>query len=549
MAADSKAWQVRQKVAELSSDYFRDLKEGRLSLAEHFIKTARKNRKKPCISDSTGANLNYGRTLLAAVALRREINGKTKGQERVGIMLPPSVGAVLANIAVTMLGKVTVNLNYAVSEQMRDSAISQCEIKTIITSRKFVEKSGIKKGSADFVFIEDIIEQIDLWSKVFSFFKALLLPCSMLVKGGRNSGNNVTTIIFSSGSNGEPKGVMLSHRNIYCNIKSLRSVFQLYKTDNLCAVLPFFRSFGFTCSLWLPIISGVSASYAPNPLDCDIVGCLARENKSTVLFAAPTFLVSFAKRIERKDFATIRAVVVGAEKMRKSVADTFEEKFGIRPQEGYGATELSPVVSLNVRNVEAGGIFQIGTKENTVGHPIPGVAVRIVDIDTNQTVPPGQRGLLMIKGPNVMSGYFNKPQETEKVLIDGWYNTGDIASIDEDGFLTITDRLSRFSKIGGEMVPHLRIEEIFHRGLETDEQLVAVTSVPGEKRAEELVVLYLEQAGNADKLYEIISKSNLPNIWKPHRENYKKIESMPVLGSGKLDIMRLKKMAIELTKK
>jgi acyl-[acyl-carrier-protein]-phospholipid O-acyltransferase/long-chain-fatty-acid--[acyl-carrier-protein] ligase len=342
---------------------------------------------------------------------------------------------------------------------------------------------------------------------------------------------------------------MLSHRNIYCNIEAMRSVFRLYKTDNLCAVLPFFHSFGFTCSLWLPIISGVSASYAANPLDCDTVGHLARQNKSTVLFAAPTFLVSYARRIEQKDFATIRAVVAGAEKMRKSVADAFEEKLGVRPLEGYGASELSPVVSLNVSNVEAGGVFQTGTKQETVGHPIPGVAVKIIDTENGSIVPQGQTGLLTIKGPNVMLGYLNKIEQTNNILTDGWYNTGDIASIDEDGFLTITDRLSRFSKIGGEMVPHLGLEEVYLQGLGTDEQLVAVTSVPGEKRAEELVVLYIEQAGDADKLHQIISRSNLPNIWKPRRENYIKIKSMPALGSGKLDITRLKKIAIELVRK
>jgi len=242
-------------------------------------------------------------------------------------------------------------------------------------------------------------------------------------------------------------------------------------------------------------------------------------------------------------------VVVGAEKLRKSVADTFEERFGIRPLEGYGATELSPVISLNLPSVEAGGVFQVGTKQGTVGHPIPGVAVKIINPETGSVVPRGQTGLLMIKGANVMLGYLNRTEQTSNVLNDGWYNTGDIASIDEDGFLTITDRLSRFSKICGEMVPHLALEEIFLQGLETDEQLVAVTSVPSDKRAEELVVLYLEQAGDADKLHDIICKSNLPNIFKPRRENYIRIDSMPALGSGKLDVLRLKKMAEKAVKK
>jgi acyl-[acyl-carrier-protein]-phospholipid O-acyltransferase/long-chain-fatty-acid--[acyl-carrier-protein] ligase len=236
---------------------------------------------------------------------------------------------------------------------------------------------------------------------------------------------------------------------------------------------------------------------------------------------------------------------VGSEKLKSSIADSFEEKFGIRPLEGYGATELSPVVSLNLPDVQPEVGYQLSNKPGTVGHPIPGVAVRILDVHTREPVGLGQSGILMVKGPSVMLGYLNKEKETAEVLKEGWYDTGDIASIDEDGFLTITDRLSRFSKIGGEMFPHLAVEEVCMRALNTHEQVVAVTSVPEPKKGEELVVLYLEKAGNADKLHEIISKSHLPNICKPRRDNFIKIESIPLLGSGKLDIRRLRRIALE----
>ena len=226
----------------------------------------------------------------------------------------------------------------------------------------------------------------------------------------------------------------------------------------------------------------------------------------------------------------------------------FEEKFGIRPLEGYGATELSPVVSLNIPNVQADGVYQVGTKDGSVGHPIPGVAVKIVDFETKEPLPAGKEGLLLIKGPNVMLGYINARDKTDEVLKDGWYDTGDVAKIDTDGFLTITDRLSRFSKIGGEMVSHVGIEEALLNALGTSEQLVAVSAVPDEKKGEELVVLYLSQAGDAEKLHEIIANSGLPNISRPHHNNYIRIESMPTLGSGKLDIVKLKEIALSLKK-
>jgi acyl-[acyl-carrier-protein]-phospholipid O-acyltransferase/long-chain-fatty-acid--[acyl-carrier-protein] ligase len=226
----------------------------------------------------------------------------------------------------------------------------------------------------------------------------------------------------------------------------------------------------------------------------------------------------------------------------------FEDKFGIRPLEGYGATELSPVVALNIPDVQADGVYQVGTKESSVGRPIPGVAVKIANLETGEFLPAGKEGLLLAKGPNVMLGYLHLKDKTIEVVKDGWYNTGDVAKIDADGFITITDRLSRFSKIAGEMVSHVGVEEVFLNALGTSENLIAVTAVPDDKKGEELIVLYLPQAGTADKLHEIITKSSLPNICKPRRDNYIKIESMPTLGSGKLDVVKLKEIALSAKK-
>ncbi len=543
MPADSSVSQIREKVTELSGEYFDSLKSPKRNLVYRYVKAARKNWSKRCVSDSIGKRLNYGRTLVSAVALAEQIDKLAGPGDKVGILLPPSVAGAIANLAVTISGRIAVNLNYTTSQEARNIAIEQCGIKCVISSRTFIEKIGIGDDLPGVVFLEDIIVRIDSKAKIKAYLKARFLPLRLFTSRRRSS-DDLATVIFSSGSSGKPKGVMLSHHNIISNIEALRIVIQIRSDDNLCGVLPFFHSFGFNCGLWLPLISGVSVSYITNPLDGAMVGQSVRQNRSTILFAPPTFFLNYIRRVNEKDFSSLRLVAAGAEKLKKRLADAFEDKFKIRPLEGYGATELSPVVSLNIPDVEADGVYQVGTKIDSVGHPIPGVAVKIVDIETKEPLAAGDEGLLLIKGPNVMLGYLNMEEKTAEALQDGWYDSGDIAKIDADGFITITDRLSRFSKIGGEMVPHIGVEQVYLKALDTHEQIVAVTSIPDPKKGEELVVLHLAEAGNAKRLHEIIAKSDMPNMWKPRRDNYIQIESMPVLGSGKLDVMKLKKIAL-----
>ncbi|PKL48669.1 MAG: hypothetical protein CVV39_04070 [Planctomycetes bacterium HGW-Planctomycetes-1] len=505
-----------------------------LSLGGCFIAAARKNRHRRCIADLR-KTLDYGQTLTAALALSRKIDALAGGQDKIAVMLPPSVGAVLANLAVTISGRIMVNLNYTLSAQTRAAAVEQCEIKCVITSKEFLKKANLETNFPGTVFIEDLVSDVKFTDKIRAYIAAKFLPERLLTKNR----SETAAIIFSSGTTGIPKGIMLSHYNILSNINSIRQVIHLTEQDNLCAVLPFFHSFGFTCGLWLPLIIGGSAVYSANPFDAAEVAANTRRHKSTVIFAPPAFLANYTRRIDRDDFASLRLVASGAEKLQKQQADMFEEKFGLRPLEGYGATELSPVVSLN---------FPGETKEDTVGKPLPDVEIRIIDPDTGRQLWPDCSGLIMVKGPNVMEGYFDVPEKTVEVLKDGWYNTGDIGCIDKDGFLKITGRLARFSKIGGEMVPHLAVEQVLLDGLGTGEQLVAVTSVSDEKKGEELVVLYVPQAGNAEKLRDIIAKSDLPNLWKPKAANYIKVESMPFLGTGKLDLAELKKIAMSSKK-
>jgi len=514
-----------------------------LTLAEHFILSAREHRGLKCICDWTGVELSYGQALTAAVALAGAIEKQTKDEGKIGVLLPTSVGGALVNIAVTLLGKVAVNLNYSASEGVVRSAVDQCEIKTIITSRKFAEKLAKFEGVGGMVFIEDIKKRIGLFGKLGAYLKGRFWPVRILANAKGHEPDDIATIIFSSGSSGEPKGVMLSHNNIYSNINAIRGVFLIGADDTLCAVLPFFHSFGFTCGLWLPLLIGASVGYAANPLDGKMVGKVAHRCRPTILFAAPTFLMNYVRRVEREDFSNLWLVVAGAERLKVSIADAFEEKFGVRPQEGYGATELSPAVSINCDEEQSAGDYKAGRKEGTVGRPLPGIEVKTVSVEDGSELGVGKSGVLLVKGPNVMLGYLNRQEKTREVLKDGWYNTGDIGRVDEDGFIVIEGRLSRFSKIGGEMVPHLGVEQVYLNALGTDEQLVVVTSVPDAKKGEELVVLFLHSGGDGDSLHKIISESDLPNVWKPKRENYVMIEEMPLLGTGKLDIMQLQRIA------
>jgi acyl-[acyl-carrier-protein]-phospholipid O-acyltransferase/long-chain-fatty-acid--[acyl-carrier-protein] ligase len=537
------AEQVKLQVQLLSCDYFNNLKSPKRSLAYRFIRAARRNRRRHCISDSSGKKLNYSQTLIASLALADKIKAHAINCDRIGILLPPSVGAVLANVAVALLGKVPVNLNYTLSLQVVNSAITECNIRCVISSRKFLERFPELKTIPNLIFLKDISRTINFSDKFKALLKSRFFPARLLAGIGHHNCDDVAAIIFSSGSGGKPKGVMLSHHNIISNIDSMCSIFKLKPGDNLCAVLPFFHSFGFTCSLWLPVINGVSASFVPNPLDAKTVGRTARLNHSTVLFAAPTFINSYLKRVEVADFSKLRLVMAGAEELKTNIADAFEEKFGIRPREGYGATELSPVVAFNVADLEVDGLVQVGTKDGTVGHPIPGIAAKVVDPDTKETITDGRESLLMIKGPNVMLGYLNDEEKSCQVIRDGWYCTGDIAAIDSDGFIKITGRLARFSKIGGEMVPHVAIENLCHRFFNAESTMVAVTSVPDAKKGEELIVLYKADICDPGRLHEIISKSDLPNLYKPKKENYYPVDEIPILGSGKLDLVRIKKIA------
>ncbi|HEX6985266.1 MAG TPA: AMP-binding protein, partial [Planctomycetaceae bacterium] len=353
---------------------------------------------------------------------------------------------------------------------------------------------------------------------------------------------------FTSGSTGEPKGVMLSHGNVDANIDAVEELIRLVPDEMVLGVLPFFHSFGYTITLWWPLTLASGAAYHFNPMDARTVGELCQKYRCTTLMGTPTFLRGYLKRCTKEQFDSLDLVIVGAEKMPLDLFREFEAKFGVVPSEGYGTTELSPLAAVNVPDHRAITPDRAGTKFGTVGRPVPGVRVKTVDPDTLADRPRGESGLLFVTGENVMKGYLNRPDKTAEVVRDGWYNTGDIAVVDADGFITITGRQSRFSKIGGEMVPHLRIEETLVRLCgDTDDgtPLLCVTAVPDEKKGERLVVLHRPLPKPVDQLLREFGETGVPNLWIPDRTSFYEVEAVPLLGSGKLDLKRVKEVALE----
>lgn len=543
MPATSTPFEIRQKVKELSTDYFDDQKHKNGTLPEQFIRAARKNWGRPCVADVTGKDLTYGRTLIGSVLLSEKLGAITQSQQNVGILLPPCAAGVLANVAVGLLGKTSVNLSYVVSDSVRDHAMAEAEVQHVITSRAFLEKLNMDPERPMYVFVEDLIKQVTSGDKIKALLKARFLPLFAWRTVKAVDPDGIATILFSSGSTGTPKGVMLSHHNLASNLKSINMVYKIQTSDKLCGVLPFFHVFGLNVTLWLPITVGASVFYIPNPLDGKAVAQSVRDQRLTILLATPTFLLGYIRRASAEDFATLRSVILGAEKMSPKLANLFEKKYGFRPQEGYGTTELSPLVSINLRDVEIDGLKHAGTKPGSVGQAVPGVAVKVVTPHTHEPLGMDQPGLLLVKGPNVMLGYLNALDKTREVLSDGWYHTGDVASLDAAGFITITDRLSRFSKIGGEMVSHGKVEEVCVQAVNTDERVVVVTSRTHDTKGEELVVLYVKGEVDPTDLIQAVRTSDLPNLCRPKPDNFLAVETIPLLGSGKPDFVRIKALA------
>ncbi len=538
--------EVRGVVQELASDAWQHRKAFMHPIHRAFVTTARRHPFRFAMGDQRAPRVNFIQALARTVYLARRLRPHWEGQEKVGILLPPSVGGALVNFAALLMGKVPVNLNYTASAEIIGSSVRQCGIRTIVSSEAFLEKVKLELPFAP-LRLEEIAGKPRRQERLAALAMAVLLPLRWLERSvgctRPVSMDDLATVIFSSGSTGEPKGVMLSHFNIAANIAAMKQVFGLTARDGFLGTLPFFHSFGFTGTLALTGSLGVGVAYHPTPLDAAAVGRIVREHSLTFLLSTPTFLQLYLRGCAPEDFGSLRLVMAGAEKLPERLATAFEDKFGIRPLEGYGCTECAPVVAVNSPDFRAPGLRQVGSKRGTIGQPLPGVCVRIVDPATNAPLPVGQPGLMLVRGPNVMQGYLRQPAKTAEVLRDGWYVTGDIAAQDEDGFLQITDRLSRFSKIGGEMVPHIKIEEKLQELSGCLDRVLVVTGVKDERKGERLVVLHCLDQGALKPLLERLPQLDLPKLWVPKANQFFRLDALPLLGSGKLDLTRVRELA------
>ncbi len=536
---------LREAVLELECNAMRYRKGAGDLLHGKFIRTAKRRPFAFAMADTTGVSVSFSKVLIGSMLFSRWVEKHCGHQPIIGVLLPASVGGALANIAILLAGKVPVNLNFTAGRDTLTSAMRQCDIKTVLTSRLFLSKIELEPLPG-MVFVEEIRKKFTRSEKVWAALSAFLIPSRWLERRFTRNGNSaeLATVIFSSGSTGTPKGVMLSHRNVTANIESISQVIDFTPKDRILGVLPLFHSFGFTVTLWLPLISGLGAIYHPNPTDAKTIGEIAEKYRATLLISTPTFFTAYIRRCSRTQFATLRYAIAGAEKLRSQIAKAFKDKFGLDLLEGYGCTELAPVVSVNLPDVVDGAETQISNKPGTVGRPIPGVAVKIVDVESERPLPHGQEGSLLVKGENRMMGYLGQPELTAQAMRDGWYITGDMASLDEDGFIRITDRLSRFSKIGGEMVPHMKIEEVINEILGS--AVSAVTAVPDEQRGERLIVFYTENGVTRDQLWGKLNESDLPKLWIPKREDIHQIPAIPLLGSGKVDLKKVQALALNI---
>jgi acyl-[acyl-carrier-protein]-phospholipid O-acyltransferase/long-chain-fatty-acid--[acyl-carrier-protein] ligase len=543
MPASSSAHDVRQAIQELASDAVSYSRSSGDLLDLRFIRTAKKNWRRFAMADSSGRALTYGRALTGSLLVTGWVRKNRRAEEMIGLLLPSSVGGALANTGVMIAGKVPVNLNFTAGRESMASAVEQCGIRTILTSKVFLAKTKLEAMDG-MVYLEDILGQMRRFEKLRALIAARIMPARLLAAKGKRNSDSLATVIFSSGSSGVPKGVMLSHHNILANIQAMAQVFWINDRDVIVGVLPFFHSFGFTVTIWLPLVSGCGAAYHTNPTEAAKVGEIVGKHKGTLLVSTPTFYSSYTRKCTVEQFSSLRFALVGAEKLRESIAIAFHEKFGLELLEGYGCTEMSPVVAVNGPNFEAGRDTQLGNKPGTVGHPLPGIAVKIVNPATMEPLPPDSEGLVLVKGPNRMIGYLNQPERTAEATRDGWYVTGDIGALDQEGFLRITDRLARFSKIAGEMVPHLKVEEAIYGII--GEFGCAVTGIPDEQRGERLVAIYTRHDLTPPDLWQRLSETSLPKLWLPKRENVYQVDALPTLGTGKLDLVGVKAKAQQL---
>jgi len=538
---------VREELLKLGEFCFSKRPSLNRHLAEPCVRGLKKRPFATAVVDGLDHSLLSRSKLLGAAAALSRYLRKEFHDERIAIVLPASKGSMVANLAATLADKVPVDLNFTIGRAANESCCKRANLRVAISATQFMERLKDFPWPERLLKLDELMPrlkpQIILWWMI-----SLLVPVRLLLrllKIPKEGGHTEAVLLFTSGSTGEPKGVVVSHRNVVGNVSQFRQLLDATKDDAILASLPFFHTFGSTVTLWYPLIEGVRIITYSNPLEATKNAALIERYKLTLLLATPTFLRGYLRKVEPDKLRSLRLVITGAEKLPLDLAKNFEEHFKQRVFEGYGLTETSPVVSVNLpepQPIKPGEQVQPSSRLGSVGKMAPGIAAEIREPETDRKLSLHETGMLWLRGVNIFEGYLHDPERTADVLQDGWLKTGDLGRFDEDGFLYIEGRLSRFSKIGGEMVPHESIEHKIADLLDLsgkDERTVAIMGMQNEAKGEALVLLSAVDIDLAE-LRKKLHEAGVPNLWIP--KTIQRVESIPILASGKLDLKKCREL-------
>ncbi|MEN8203431.1 MAG: AMP-binding protein [Bacteroidota bacterium] len=503
-------------------------------LHQQFVRMAKKHAKKLAIKDkTTKSDVSYSRALIGALILAKKFKKYDEGY--IGIMIPTSAGCALATVGALMSGRVPVMINYSTgAENNAKYAQDKCSFKTIITSKALLEKIDCPMIDG-MVLIEDIMKSVSTGDKLKAALRTKL-PTAMIlnsIHGGHEDDN--AAILFTSGSEKDPKVVQLTHKNLATNIIDFSEYVGIYESDILLANLVFFHIFGLTVNLWVTFVKGMTMVTYANPTDFQTICGIAREERPTIMVGTPSFFWGYLKKSEPGDFKSLRIMVAGADKCPDALREGYQKKHGVTLLEGYGATETSPVVSVNSPEFN---------KPGSIGKVIPNVQVRIEHLETGEDCKTGEVGKILVKGDLIMKGYLNEPELTGEAIVDGWYNTGDMGYLDEDAYLWHSGRFKRFVKIGGEMVSLVRVENEMEKHL-PEGVSCCIVEIPDEVKGSSIVAAVTKEINKVAMLRKM--GKDLPNISLPRQ--FFVIEELPMMGTGKIDFRTVTAMVNDMVKK
>jgi len=502
-------------------------------LHQQFVRNAKKLGKKVAIIDkTTKRTVPYSRALIGALILQKKF--KKIDEEYIGVMIPTSAGCALASLGILMNGKIPVMINYSTgAEANAKYAQKKCGFKTIVASKALLEKieCPVMDGM---ILIEDVMKEVSTGNKLGAALRTKL-PTGMLLNTiHKGDIDDTIAILFTSGSEKDPKAVQLTHRNIGSNIANFAEHVKITEDDLMLSNLVFFHIFGLTVNLWTPFVMGMTNITYANPMDFVTVSTIAREEKPTIMAGTPSFFWGYLQKSEPGDFESLRIMVAGADKCPDALRDGFMKKHGTVLLEGYGTTETSPVISVNSHEFNRPG---------SIGKPIPNVEVRIENLETGETCKAGEVGKIMVKGDLVMKGYLGDPELTAEAIVDGWYNTGDMGFLDADGYLWHSGRFKRFVKVGGEMVSLVKVENVLEKYL-PEGVSCCVVEIPDEKKGAKILAAVTKDVHRVTILKQM--SKDLSNLELPR--DFVVIEDLPMMGTGKINFRAVGEMVKEMMK-